>query len=129
MKLEDIVDKIKVKTTLEEKDLVLILTELKEKDSIETKIGFFHAYIIDITKNSSKRDEWWFVTFRALSDIIHLPEVTWILRTEQMTGQEEFTMQNKKKLFLPLDLSKKQKETKKTKLYVVKDKKESSIDV
>jgi len=40
-----------------------------------------------------------------------LPEVTWILRTEQMTGQEEFTMENKKKLFLPLDLSKKQKES------------------
>jgi len=118
MKLEDVADKIKVKTTLEEKDLALILTELREKDSIETKISFFHAYVVDITKDSSKKDEWWFVTFRALFDVVLSPEVTWILRTEQMTGQEEFTMENKKKLFLPLYLER-EKEPKKPKLSLV----------
>jgi len=127
MKLEDVAGKIKVKTTLEEKDLVLILTELKEKGSIETKISFFYAFVVDITKDSSKRDEWWFVTFRALFDVVPSPEITWILKTEQMTGQEEFTMEGIKKLFLPLYL---EKEPKKPKLSLVKDsKQESSIDV
>jgi hypothetical protein len=49
-----------------------------------------YALISDIVRDDTKRDEWWHVSMHILT----LPpqKVTWILRTEQMTGREIFTM-------------------------------------
>jgi hypothetical protein len=49
-----------------------------------------YALVSDIIKDNTKRGEWWHVSMHILS----LPprKITWILRTEQMTGHEIFTM-------------------------------------
>ena len=49
-----------------------------------------YGLVSDIIRDDSKHDEWWHVSMHILS----LPprEVTWTLRTEQMSGQEIFTM-------------------------------------
>ena len=49
-----------------------------------------YALVSDIVRDATKRDEWWHVSMYVLT----LPprKVTWILRTDQMTGQETFTM-------------------------------------
>jgi hypothetical protein len=60
-----------------------------------------YARIIDIARDESKRDEWWKVAMYILS----LPpqKVTWILRTEQMTGQEIFTMEGEERFMQAVD--------------------------
>ncbi len=49
-----------------------------------------YALVSDIVRDDTKSDEWWHVSMHILS----LPprKVTWILRTEQMTGHEIFSM-------------------------------------
>jgi len=49
-----------------------------------------YALVIDIERDSSRKDEWWHVTMQVLS--VPLQSVTWTLRLEQFTGQEIFTM-------------------------------------
>ncbi len=49
-----------------------------------------YALITAITKDSSRRDEWWQVKMQLLT--VPPQQVTWLLRTPQLTGQEVFTM-------------------------------------
>lgn len=49
-----------------------------------------YAKVIDIERDSGRRDEWWVVTMAMLS--IPPQQIKWTLRTPQMTGQETFTM-------------------------------------
>lgn len=49
-----------------------------------------YAHIDDIERDKSRKDEWWHVHMSMLS--IPLQKVTWTLRTEQISGQEIFTM-------------------------------------
>ena len=102
---------IKFKDTLEVKDLAVVLF------GEDNKLHFYFVYIISIERDFSKKDEWWFVTFLFINPVVieHTP-VTWILRTEQMTGQEVYTMNDVPHVFLPLDLMPKPK----PKLTVVK---------
>jgi hypothetical protein len=50
----------------------------------------FYAYVNKIERDSTRRDEWWHVHFTLLS--VPMQKMTWTLRTEQMNGQELFTM-------------------------------------
>ncbi|NOX25952.1 MAG: hypothetical protein GXP59_07565, partial [Deltaproteobacteria bacterium] len=52
--------------------------------------SFFYAVISDISRDESKRDEWWCVTMH----ILGLPpqKVVWILRESQFSGRDIFTM-------------------------------------
>ena len=87
------------KDTLEEKDLALWLFEV---DGVRST----YVYIVDITRDTSRNvGEWWHVTFHVIAKV---PSVrrTLILRTEQMTGAETFTVDGQKMAFLPIDLSK-----------------------
>ena len=61
-----------------------------------------YALVSDIVRDDTKRDEWWHVSMHILS----LPprEVTWILRREQMTGQEIFTMDGEQRFMKARDL-------------------------
>ena len=49
-----------------------------------------YGLVSDMVRDDTKRDEWWHVSMHILS----LPprKVTWILRTEQMSGHEIFTI-------------------------------------
>ena len=49
-----------------------------------------YAHVDDIERDTSRKDEWWHVHMSMLS--IPLQKVTWTLRTEQISGQEIFTM-------------------------------------
>jgi len=49
-----------------------------------------YAYIANIEKDISRKDEWWHLHLTMLS--IPLQKMTWTLRTAQMTGAEVFTM-------------------------------------
>lgn len=60
-----------------------------------------YALVTEITRDESKRDEWWFVTLQFLT--IPLQKTTWILRTEQLTGQEIFTMDDKDRFVKAID--------------------------
>lgn len=50
----------------------------------------FYAYVNKIERDSSRADEWWHLSLTILS--VPLQKITWTLRTEQMSGQEIFTM-------------------------------------
>lgn len=84
--MQKIVDELKelisFKDTTEVGDIILIAA--KEPQML------IYAHISEIERDTSRRDEWWHVHMEMLS--IPLQSITWTLRTEQMTGQEIFTM-------------------------------------
>ena len=49
-----------------------------------------YALVTDIERDTSRKDEWWHLSLTFLS--IPPQEITWTLRTAQMTGMEVFTM-------------------------------------
>ncbi len=49
-----------------------------------------YAMVGDITRDESRKEEWWQVTMHLLA--IPLQTVVWTLRTPQFTGSEIFTM-------------------------------------
>ncbi|MBM9535775.1 hypothetical protein [Desulfobulbus alkaliphilus] len=49
-----------------------------------------YAMVGDITRDESRKEEWWQVTMHLLA--IPLQTVVWTLRTPQFTGDEIFTM-------------------------------------
>ena len=77
MKIETAVEKLgdslSVKNTLEPKDLALVFCEVEGGEKL---LGFF-AYVTEIRRDVSKKDEWWFVTF---CPTYRVPpkETTWI---------------------------------------------------
>lgn len=95
-----------------EKDVVKpILSQLTLKN--DTNIGdvvlifrekrAMFAVVTDIIKNvNNHHQEWWDVTFKLLD--IPLKEISWTLRTEQMTGKESFTMDGANMFFAPIDI-------------------------
>jgi hypothetical protein len=80
--VKDLKKMMPFKDTVELGDIVLIAAKKPQM--------LVYALITDIVRDESKRDEWWKVSMQILS----LPpqKVMWILRTEQMTGLETFTM-------------------------------------
>ncbi len=49
-----------------------------------------YALVTDITRDTTRKDEWWHLALTFLT--VPPQEVTWTLRTAQMTGMEIFTM-------------------------------------
>ena len=49
-----------------------------------------YALVLCIERDKTRKDEWWHVTMSLLT--VPPQEVTWTLRTPQMTGDEIFTM-------------------------------------
>ncbi len=73
---------ISFKDTTDIGDIVLIVA--KEPQML------FYAHVNNITRDTSRKDEWWHVHFTMLS--IPQQKIEWTLRTAQITGQEIFTM-------------------------------------
>lgn len=63
-------------------DLVLIVA--KEPQML------VYALVTALERDRSRKDEWWHVGLTFLT--VPLQEITWTLRTAQMTGMEVFTM-------------------------------------
>lgn len=74
---------LKFKQTTVEGDIVLIVAENPQT--------MFYALITAIERDTEKQQEWWHMTFQALSSIPP-QKMTWTLREPQFTGQETFTM-------------------------------------
>ena len=87
---------VRFKGTTREGDIVLIAA--REPRSL------VYALVTDIVRDESRKDEWWQVTFRLLT--FPPQKVTWILRTEQFTGREIFTLDNKERFVQAVDFSK-----------------------
>jgi hypothetical protein len=80
--IEELRKLVKFKATTTVGDIILIAA--KEPRML------FYAHVDSIIRDDSRRDEWWHVEMTILS--VPLQQITWTLRTEQMTGQEIFTM-------------------------------------
>lgn len=63
-----------------------------------------YAVVTNITRDESRKDEWWHVEFSFLS--IPIQEATWTLRNEQMTGAEIFTMGGEDRFVAAVDFEK-----------------------
>lgn len=87
---------VRFKDTLETGDIVVIAALNPQM--------LLYGLVEDIVRDETKRDEWWHVSMQILS----LPpqKATWILRTEQMTGLEIFTMDGKERFMKAVDFSK-----------------------
>ena len=90
--IEDLKKLVVFKDKIEEGDIVLIAAKKPQM--------LLYGLVSDIVRDDSKLDEWWHVSMHLLS----LPprRVTWILRTEQMTGQEFFTMDGEERFMKPV---------------------------
>ncbi|SDP16770.1 hypothetical protein [Desulforhopalus singaporensis] len=62
-----------------------------------------YAYVTSIERDASRKDEWWHVQMAMLS--LPVQHITWTLRTEQMTGQEIFTMGGEERFVQAVDFS------------------------
>ncbi|MGL1932444.1 MAG: hypothetical protein OCC45_11920 [Desulfotalea sp.] len=63
-----------------------------------------YAIVTGIEIDPNKRDEWWIISFTMLS--IPLQDGSLILRTEQMTGQEIFTVGGEERYVSAVDVAK-----------------------
>ena len=66
----------------------------------------FYAYVNKIERDSSRKDEWWHLHLTLLA--VPLQKITWTLRTEQMSGQEIFTMGGEERFLQAVDLGEKE---------------------
>jgi hypothetical protein len=80
--IEELKQLIPFKDTTDIGDIILIVA--KEPQLL------VYAHVNDIERDTNRRDEWWHVQFTMLA--IPLQQMTWTLRTDQMTGKEIFTM-------------------------------------
>ena len=84
--MKELVNEIKkivpLKSTTNEGDIILVAAKQPQM--------LFYASVTKIERDTTRRDEWWHLHFTILS--VPLQQMTWTLRTEQMTGQEIFTM-------------------------------------
>lgn len=84
---------VKFKDTTDIGDIVLVVAKNPRM--------LIYALVTDITRDETKRDEWWHVTFQFLA--IPPRKTNWILRTPQMTGMEIFTMNGEQRFVKAVD--------------------------
>lgn len=94
---------IRFKQTTELNDIVLIVAKHPQL--------LVYAMVSAIARDENRQDEWWRVTFRLLT--FPPQELTWILRKEQFTGREVFTMDGKERFVAAIDFSDAKKDRKK----------------
>ena len=96
--MQKIVDELKslitLKNTTDIGDIILIVA--KEPQML------MYAYVNDIERDTSRKDEWWHISFTMLT--VPLQRVTWTLRTAQMTGEDIFTMGGEERFVQAVDL-------------------------
>jgi hypothetical protein len=85
---------VKFKETTEIGDVVLIVTE--------TPQACLYGLVSKFERDQRKRGEWWKITLQVLT--VPPQEIKWILRPEQFTGQEIFTMGGDKRFIKAVDL-------------------------
>ncbi|CAG36998.1 hypothetical protein [Desulfotalea psychrophila] len=90
------------KETTEVGDIILIVA--KEPQILQ------YAVVTGIDRDDSRKDEWWHVHFSFLS--IPLQKASWTLRTDQMTGQEIFTMGGEERFVQAVDVHEPEQSTK-----------------
>ncbi len=83
------------KETTDVGDIVLIVGENPQM--------VVYGYVTDIERDSSRRDEWWHVSFSLFT--VPLQQVVWTLRTPQMTGAEIFTMGGDKRFVKAVNIT------------------------
>lgn len=91
--LKEIID---FKDTTEPGDIVLIVA--KEPQMV------IYAYVSTIERDSNHKDEWWNIDLRVLA--VPPQNMTWTLRTPQMTGMEIFTMGGEERFIKALNFTK-----------------------
>jgi len=91
--LKEIID---FKDTTESGDIVLIAA--KEPQML------IYAYVSGVERDSNHKDEWWNIDLRVLA--IPPQNMTWTLRTPQMTGMEIFTMGGEERFVKALNFPK-----------------------
>ena len=62
-----------------------------------------YALVTDITRDTTRKDEWWHLALTFLT--VPPQEVTWTLRTAQMTGMEIFTMGGEERFIKAVNLA------------------------
>lgn len=92
--LKELQKLVKFKDTTVVGDLVLVV--------METPLSCLYALVRSFERDQKKQGEWWNISLCLLS----LPpqEISWILRPEQFTGQEIFTMGGDKRFVKAVDL-------------------------
>lgn len=91
---------IRFKDTTCPGDLVLVVIE-------KTK-SVFYALVTDISRDESRREEWWQLAMQVLS--VPPQKVVWTLREPQFTGKEIFTMDGDGRFVKALDFAVEQPE-------------------
>ncbi len=76
-------------------DIVLIVS--KEPQML------VYALVTDISRDTSRKNEWWHVSLTFLA--VPPQEITWTLRTLQMTGMEIFTMGGEERFVKAVNLA------------------------
>ncbi len=89
------------KDTTEIGDIVLIAAKKPEM--------LVYARVTDIERDTSRKDEWWHVHLAMLA--IPIQNMTWTLRTPQMTGMEVFTMGGEERFVKAVDFESFKKES------------------
>lgn len=109
---------IPFKDTTDIGDIVLIAS--KEPQML------VYALVTDITRDTTRKAEWWHLRLTFLA--IPPQEITWTLRTMQMTGMEIFTMGGEERFVKAVNLAPSIKRSpQKTQLKQDKDKKKESF--
>jgi len=91
--LEELKKLVVLKDSTEVGDIVIVVTENPQMVA--------YALVRGISRDSSKRDEWWQVDLLFLT--VPPQPVSWTLRTAQMTGREIFTMGGDKRFVAAID--------------------------
>jgi hypothetical protein len=86
---------IDFKDTTEPGDIVLIVA--KEPQMV------IYAYVMTIEPDPNHKDEWWNLDLRVLA--VPPQNMTWTLRTPQMTGMEIFTMGGEERFIKALNFT------------------------
>ncbi len=95
------------KNITELKKNILLKDDTNEKDLIILAMPdmIIYGYVHEIIRDQAvKTGTWWHVTFTLL--VVPLMTTTLIMRTEQMTGQETFTVNGENRFFAALDTDK-----------------------
>ena len=87
--VEELKTVIPLKNTTEIGDIVIVVGHEPQM--------LLYGKITSIVRDPSKKEEWWNIGLTFLT--VPLQNVVWTLRTEQMTGQEIFTMGGEKRFF------------------------------
>jgi hypothetical protein len=96
--LEQLVEELRAvipfKGTTSNGDIVLVIAK-------EPKM-LLYGMVTSIERDVSKKDEWWNIGLTFFT--VPLQRVVWTLRTEQMTGQEIFTMGGEERFFQAIEV-------------------------